>query len=354
MTQNVALTRQRLDELWDSPTTPRLPLNGQRYVIFSDLHLGDGNAADDFRDNEEVLKDALNYYQLDNYTAILLGDIEEFWQFDLDNIVARYDATIYQQLRDLGPGKALRVYGNHDLEWRGLVDPITGDTVGYCAPEALKFVAADDTPICLLVHGHQGCLASDKATWFSRFFVRLFSYVEPFFKWSGLYSHKSATKSQITKKYEQVFYQWARDNHALIICGHTHRAIFAARVYSEVLKQKIKQLKIQNLHPETPTVAIEDNLRRIAELEEQLDEEKKRGRNIAPLDSEASLRPCYFNAGCGLYTDGLTAIEIEEDKIRLVKWEAITDITLRKVYDEGNIYSYYKQTADIPEKAKIG
>jgi hypothetical protein len=42
---------------------------------------------------------------------------------------------------------------------------------------------------------------------------------------------------------------------------------------------------------------------------------------IDAVDPGVEPLPCYFNSGCGLYTDGMTALEIDDDNIRLVKWD---------------------------------
>jgi hypothetical protein len=40
---------------------------------------------------------------------------------------------------------------------------------------------------------------------------------------------------------------------------------------------------------------------------------------IKPVERAGEPLPCYFNTGCALYTDGITAIEISDREIRLVK-----------------------------------
>ena len=71
------VTRQKFNRLWGDLETTSLPLPGKKYVIFSDIHLGDGGGADDFVHNEEALLNALSYYHAEEYAIILLGDIED-------------------------------------------------------------------------------------------------------------------------------------------------------------------------------------------------------------------------------------------------------------------------------------
>ncbi len=67
-----------------------------------------------------------------------------------------------------------------------------------------------------------------------------------------------------------------------------------------------------------------------------LEDERNKGRDIGPLDNKADIVPCYFNDGCGLYTDGITAIEIENDDIRLVQWSRSVG-NARKVFQKASL-----------------
>lgn len=42
--------------------------------------------------------------------------------------------------------------------------------------------------------------------------------------------------------------------------------------------------------------------------------------NRVELDPPAELNPCYYNSGCALFKDGITAVELDGEEIRLVKW----------------------------------
>ncbi|MEN8193339.1 MAG: metallophosphoesterase [Bacteroidota bacterium] len=313
-------TNRKLSGLWNDPDVKVLKTKNKKYALFSDLHLGDGGDADDFHGNEKAMRAALKKYYDDNYSLIFLGDIEEFWQFDYDSIVKQYNNSVYSDIRKFGNTRLFRVYGNHDMEWRGFIDPTKNNgKPSSSALEALKMEDVDGNVKLLLVHGHQGSLESDKNSWSSRFFVRAFRKVEPIAKFFGLYGEGSATKSQIPDDYEKVFYRWAKRNKTIIICGHSHRAIFASKSYADKLQDDIYeiQLKIQKENSESK---IKSYLREIESLNEKLAEEKMKGRKIDPTETSSVPKPCYFNTGCGLYTDGITSIEIDSDNIRLVKW----------------------------------
>jgi UDP-2,3-diacylglucosamine pyrophosphatase LpxH len=337
---------KRLSDLWEDTEVRTLEMEGMKYAILSDTHFGDGGDADDFHRNEPVLLAALESYRSQGYALILLGDIEELWQFDLARIVERYRGSVYSKIRTFGDDRVFRVFGNHDLEWGGYRDP-TKENGGQpsLADEALKLKDSSGKARLLLVHGHQGSIESDKFAWFSRFFVRLFKSIEPVVKLTGLYGHSSATKSQVKKDFERTLYTWAKDNKVILMCGHSHRAIFASKSYAETRLDEIADLQAENAMSDTSRDTRRANYRKIAELQKQYEDEKEKGRVIEPTDPDGEPLPCYFNCGCGLYTDGVTAIEIADGMIRLVKWDQDTKKE-PKVYNADSLNDFLQQVAE--------
>lgn len=340
MSQDRELTGRRLNELWEKDLQV-LDIEGGRYVIISDTHMGDGGGADDFRRNEKTLEAALEFYNKNNFTLILLGDIEEFWQFDLDQIKKRYLDTVYKKIKAFD-GRLIRIFGNHDLEWGCPSDPaLTSPQKHECAPEAIKMrLNLNSEPCILLVHGHQGDVDSDKQSWFSRFVVRgLWKPVEPIAHWLGIDRHPSATKSQVSKDYEQVYYSWAKERKVIIICGHSHRAIFASKSHADKLEDRIANLQLEIYTERANVKKMENRIREIEKLRKDLSEERLKGRDIDPTETSPKHKPCYFNSGCALYSDGITAIEIAENKIKLVKWDK-SSLKLSQEYGSGDLKKY--------------
>lgn len=226
-------TWQRLTQVRQDTATASLPLQGKKYAIISDTHMGDGGDADDFSGNEQALLNALSYYYQKDFDLILLGDIEELWQFDLNRIVGRYDESVYSTYKKFGIDWVHRIFGNHDSEWGGLPDPTrTGAGRQALADEAIKLGDNGGKVQILLVHGHQGSVDSDKYAWFSRFFVRMFRGIEPPARLTGLYGTGAAPNSPIAKDFERTLYSWAKTNKVILICGHSHRAMFASKSYA--------------------------------------------------------------------------------------------------------------------------
>jgi UDP-2,3-diacylglucosamine pyrophosphatase LpxH len=338
MPQDRDYTFQRLDEVWERDDIPVLETNGNKYVFFSDLHLGNGGGADDFHENEETLLAALDFYQSQGYKLILVGDIEELWQFSLEEVRARYGASVYAAIRKFGDENVYRIFGNHDCDWCVVPpDPIKNAPKRLdIAFEGLKMKDKEGNIKILVCHGHQGNVESDKDKWISRPAVRIFRLFEPAAKMIGITRHPPAIKSQIVKVYERIFYQWAKKTRILIICGHSHRAIFASKSWIEICREKKNEIRDSIKAGRSDRQFVKEKRKELKELDEEIKKDLKRGLEITSVEVGRAPYPLYFNTGCGLYEDGLTGIEIANDSIRLVKWNRGKK-PLLEVYQEGNL-----------------
>jgi hypothetical protein len=56
--------------------------------------------------------------------------------------------------------------------------------------------------------------------------------------------------------------------------------------------------------------------------------------------------PFYFNTGCGHFRDGITNIEIEGDKIRLIKWWRNKEHRREKLWKEKSLSELRKKIND--------
>jgi len=336
MNANDIAIYNRLTELYksnDQNIVKNLSLNSNtKYALFSDLHLGDGKKADNFVHNEETMKFALNYYKENHYSLIFLGDVEDLWQFDLNIIQKRYNEKIYSLIRSFKDKKVYRIFGNHDGEWKRPLDPILNNgEILHRASEAIKL--GDDI---FLLHGHQGDYLCDKVVWFSKFWARKAVPFVHIGKAYFNYENRSATKSQIPKNREKLYYNWAKEKKVILICGHTHNAIFASLSYYWWLKEQIeiKEIKLEKIQSTEDEVRINKLSKKIDKLKSELLNEEKKGRKYFRLTAKRKEPlPCYFNTGCGLFRKSITNIEIEGDKIRLIKWKkkALSSERRRKV-----------------------
>ncbi|MBN2532232.1 MAG: metallophosphoesterase family protein [Spirochaetales bacterium] len=337
MRDNRKLIEKKLSQLWENTEIDVLETAGEKYVIMSDLHIGDGGGADNLCDNKEAILRALEYYKNNGFKLILLGDIEEFWQFTIKQIKKCYGKSIYPLLMNFGEDRVYRVYGNHDLDW-SIKDSLKTDEVRISEPvEALKMIVKEGESGILLVHGHQGTFVGDTNSWLSRFFIKyIWTPLEPVLRILKIESHPSAARSQVTERYEQILYSWAKTKTLMLICGHSHRAIFAAKSYYHKLKEEIRVLNTGLQTPGLSKERIQEIKKRRKHLNKIMKEEKKKGRRINPAEKDKTPVPCYFNCGCALYTNGITVLEIENSMIRLVKWHRTPlDGRFFEVYDDG-------------------
>lgn len=326
------MTEKKLDAIWQNDEIPVLDTEGNKYFIFSDSHLGDGGDADDFHKNEKTLETALKFYKKEGYKLILLGDIEELWQFVQEKVENRYGGNIYKKIKNFGDACIYRVFGNHDIDWCTLMDPAKNNPLKCdIAIEALKMKIGQSNTMILLVHGHQGSINSDKAEWSSRFWVRFLKPLEKIGRKVGIYRNPSTTKTKIKKNYERILYSWAKRKKVLLICGHSHRAIFSAMSPLNRWKKGITKLKGEIRKNRKNKKLVEEKHKKIKELRKKIKAEKWKKRKIASIDPEGEPLPCYFNTGCSLYRKGITGIEIADDWIKLVKWHRDT----QKVKDYG-------------------
>ncbi len=277
--------RRVRDELPFEPSADSL-------VLFSDHHKGDGSAADDFRENADLYTEALSYYAERGFKLILLGDSEECWENTIDPILKRYGSIIRKEIdlafSDLRGGK-IRVVGNHDKEMPLKAPGRKKRRRMRSRPEAVVYREG----LCLgpdifLVHGHQGRFFDDIAWRASRWAVK--------FVWKSIQrlfligSEGPARNPHLKQKLERNYYRWARKKGILLVCGHTHRAIFASVAHFEGAGEEADR------QPGGPAFEPPP---------------------FRPV-------PCYFNTGCCCYTDGLTGLEIDRGWIRLVSWQRAT------------------------------
>ncbi|MCW8824622.1 MAG: hypothetical protein OQK63_11050, partial [Ignavibacteriaceae bacterium] len=190
--------------------------------------------------------------------------------------------------------------------------------------------------IILLLHGQQGSIESQFFSSISKPFVWLYGKViEPIF---GTQKLTAEPNTKIDSNYEQVYYKIALEKKVIIITGHSHYAIFASMCYADKLQKQINelQLQIKNTKDKQEQQRLLDKLEPIWR---DLRIEKARKREITPTDPNLSPKPCYFNSGCCLYESGVTCIELENDHIKLMKWNKDDKSS---DYGHGKISDYYQ------------
>jgi UDP-2,3-diacylglucosamine pyrophosphatase LpxH len=299
-------------------------LEKDAFVIFSDQHKGDGSGADDFKDNAALYMQALSFYEQMGFKLIVLGDSEECWENSWDRILAQYSGVIKKEI-DLAVAtqqqRKLKVWGNHDKEvslrrfrrYYRKVGSRLLDEVSYREGLCLG-------PDIFLIHGHQGRFFEDIAWKVSRLAVKVV--------WKSLQKlfligrEGPSENIRLREGLELNYYRWAKKRRLLLICGHTHRALFASLTHLDCLERKT--LELEKKREGLPPAAKEKAEKIISQSQAESEQVMSRRRGLPRLFFETPPQqaiPCYFNSGCCLYANGLTCLELEKGSMRLIKWQ---------------------------------
>ena len=250
-----------------------------KIVFISDVHRGDGGYADSLRMNDNIYKAALNYYYDNGYTLIELGDGDELWKNKNCIDIAYAYKDIFEILEKFNLKKRLcLVYGNHDIiksrdnfvmKQKKLCSSIC-DSFGdkmlklYENVNFYEGVVLNYKPLnkeIYAFHGYQVDFINCTLWRVSRFLVRyLWRFLE------GVVGFKAPTSPAKNydkgDKIDKILNEYALKEKKVLICGHTHN-----------------------------------------------DRMPKPGEGY------------YFNDGCCVFPSSITTLEINEDNIKLVKWE---------------------------------
>jgi UDP-2,3-diacylglucosamine pyrophosphatase LpxH len=325
-----------LSEAFDDERTEEveLDLGSARLVIFSDHHKGARDGADDFLRCERAYHAALGYYLEAGHELFVLGDVEELWECHPEEVLAAYPDTLALEAEFHKQGRYRRFWGNHDDQWcrEGEVakhlHPIFP---GLSVREALKLNVTDAGERIgqiFLAHGHQGTADSERYAWISKLVVR---YIwRPIQRRVNFASTTPANDYELRQRHDGAMFAWARGHpdKPLLIAGHTHRPVFGTSRPPPVTKRTEEQVvrELEELRASSdPDPAAIAAVR--AELEFVRAAKRRGGPPPLPIDP-----PCYFNTGCCSFGDGdVTALEIVDGQIRLVRWPNDDDEPLPKL-----------------------
>ena len=283
---------------------PIFPLNNQtRYVLFSDCHRGDGSSNDNFLKNQNLYFTALRHYYNRGFTYVELGDGDELWEnrkmsqiIELHSDVFRLLSLFYRRNR------LIMLYGNHDMEKKkkNYSDTVCASyfcTESQCTESlfpGLKFYEGIllENPCSglrlYLTHGHQADFFNSTCWKLTRFLVRYFW--RPFERF-GVLDPTSAAKNYVHKdQIEHRLSSYASENEITLITGHTHRP---------------------RLHASSPY---------------------------------------YMNTGSCVHPSCITCMEIEYNKISLVKW-ALSVRCDQTLFVERTVLSDYLMTSKYPSSS---
>lgn len=296
-----------------------------KFIIFSDMHKGGGNGADDFMLCEDNYLQALEYYHHSGFNFIALGDSEELWESNLARVKKMHPKTFEKEKKFIAGNAFIKIFGNHDLYWGN--DPFAGIELKKIYDQELPVYEGvllqtliKDVPLFIYcTHGHQGDQLSD-GNWFSKFFVaRIWAPLQAYLK---INPNTPAYDSRLKTKHNSMMYDWAASQkNIVLITGHTHQPVFESLTHLERL---FRQLLIARNNNDEKTIIF---------LQKEIEIRKWQYTHIA--ENYLQMKPGYFNSGCCCNDDGdINGIEIENGNIRLIKWKKIKGTPQRMVLEE--------------------
>ena len=334
-----------------------LDLFSDQYVIFSDHHKGARNGADDFQIAERAYNSALAYYHRMGYTLLTLGDVEELWEERPRPVITSYKNTFELEARFHQDGRYLRIWGNHDDNWR-----FPDQVQKHLAPvyggqplkvhEVLLFRVMDGEQQIgdlFFLHGHHGTLDSDYFRDVSRQLVRYLW--RPFQRLTKIPSNTPATDWRLRHSHNVAMYKWTEKRKKLVlIAGHTHRPVFKSLSDESQIQREIKSLR-QMVAEEPSDRRLQSQLSQLeAEWQWIKSEQRRRpqsasGPTVESIRAIIQRKPSYFNTGCCCYPDGdITGIELVGGEIRLVRWPDDSDQLARQVLARASLRDVFAQS----------
>lgn len=299
---------QNLDKLFNS--SPKFNLGSEdKWVIFSDLHMGDGGSTDDFKANSDLFIQSLNRHYLKNdFGLILNGDVEELQRYSLKKIIKQWSEVYKVFDRFAEKDALLKTIGNHDLSIASIQD----NPFQYQLLDAFTFNYKSND--LFIFHGHQASKKFQNHNQLIGFTLKYLA--NPL----GIKNYSVAHDSHKQYNIEKRTYGYSAYNKIASIIGHTHRPLFESLHKVERLKYKIEQLCRELVNTHEPDDAI---LQAIKLNKKDLKRYYKE--NIATNFQSYVYNtifhiPCLFNSGCVIGKRGMTCLEIENNKIRLVHW----------------------------------
>ncbi len=281
------------------------------YVVLSDAHKWDRGDQDHFQQAEAAYLAALDFYNANGFTLVLLGDVEEGAGDLLPHVLKTYPVTFSVERKFL-PDRYIRIYGNHDHDWKK-------DDVRQLLADAMTVPEVAVSPALVLgdrimaVHGHEGDLFSDELHGFTQVILRVFKKLtETLFGGSP----SAAENSRIRNTRAKLLYKWGKKNRMIVIAGHTHLAYFESVSLTRHLHNRIRGLEeSRKTVNEISAADVDRKLEREKAFMRAHDHFWEKNQSLP----EGAL-PLYFNVGCCEYEGGLTGIEVSDGEIRLIKW----------------------------------
>jgi UDP-2,3-diacylglucosamine pyrophosphatase LpxH len=303
---------------------PRRPVGpDEKFVILSDLHMGDGGRNDDFVHNGPLCLEALEHFYLaKGYTLILNGDVEELLRNSKTDIEKAW-RPVYELFDGFrAQDRLVWLQGNHEI----LPEEIrTGTRPGWFDGESLVLEFTHGT--IFLFHGHQAGVANS-----GRFNGLIGLSLKVFANSLGIGNRSIAHDSVKKFKLEKAVHDFSRVENVVSIIGHTHRPLFESLSKKESLAIRLERLcRDYTRADEARRLRIRAAVR---DLKDGLANPSSNGSGLATTVYGNLPVPCVFNSGCAVGKRGFTTLEIKNGKIALVFWSSPERSKLPAAYNE--------------------
>lgn len=298
----------QLDRMFEG--SPQIKLGKKsKIIIFSDLHVGNGvKRKDDFHKNSKMFMKVIDeYYNKNDFSLVLNGDIEELLKFHPHAVKKRWQ-NLYDLLGKFHDDKRLvKIIGNHEENLAGLPKTRINSNV----QDSLVLKYKKDS--IFIFHGHQAVEMFDR---FSRFFGIILKFLAaPLGIKNRTASHSSKRKYQV----EARAYRFSSRRKIVSILGHTHRPLFESFSKYDALRFSIERLlRDYPIKKKNEKKEIENKILQMRSELENMTKKEKDPKNS--FYHEYLIYPCLFNSGCVIGRRGMTGIEIEGDRISLIHW----------------------------------
>lgn len=213
--------------------------DASKIVLMSDCHRGDGGWNDNLSRNESIYCGALEYYFTRGYTYIEIGDGDELWEnYDFSAIAEAHKDAFRLLQKFHQSGRLYMMYGNHDMTKKDTkyvqqtlysyfdgrlrkTLPLFENIRVY---EALLLRHDETGRDIFLVHGHQVDFFNSCLWKLARFLVRHFwKPLEAF----GIHNPTSAARNnKRSSVVENRLASWSQSEDRMIVAGHTHKPVF--------------------------------------------------------------------------------------------------------------------------------
>jgi predicted phosphodiesterase len=311
--------------------------SSHRYVIFSDHHKGGRSRADDFLPSEETYLSALDHYNAQDFTLIILGDAEELWEEPVEKAVKSY-VNVFEQEAHFHPDRLIRIYGNHDISWQTpeiveeFMHPHFSD-IAYREGVLFQYhEGLHDAGEIFLIHGYQGTIESDLLSSIAQWVLPYYRFIQAN---TGIGYTTPSRDACLRSKHDNRLYRWVSKKRKLIlIAGHTHRPVWSSKTHLDKLTEELYDL-FQLETDERP----DDYEQQIEQKKQEIERKRK---EFPPCDDIVKTRPAYFNTGCCSFVDGdITGIELENGVLRLIKWSSHHGPATRTVLEENSLKNIF-------------